>query len=645
MKRPIFFAAAILVFILSACSLAEDITPPPDYQAPTQNTVATVYPIVPPDLVRGAAIFSEKCAPCHGDQGRGNGSMASNLSVEVPAIGTSEVALSALPVDWFNLVTNGRMERSMPPFKSLDDRDRWDVVAYALSLHTTQVQLDSAKAIYGQQCQNCHGPQGKGDGEKAAGQNMPDWSQPERLAQLSEEKLFQSITTGIGSMPAYRDTLSDEQRLGLAAYVRSLTFASPGMLASSVSTPTPIPTAESTAASNPASTAAATSEASTGSTLDGTPTAEAAASQVQKTTITGKITSASGTLPIGLVATLRAFDGMVSADSKTAQVAADGSYSFADVELVENRVFMVTVTVDGVDYNSDPLHSSDVTPGQPANLPITIYEKSNDATLLRGDRLHVFFDFTDAQKVQVVELLIFSNPGQQVIAPAKDGDALLNFKLPAGATDLQFQDGTLGDGVYLQTADGFGVSQAYTPAEGYQILFAYNLPYDRKGNFEFFVPIDVAEAIVMVPQEGVRMKSDQLTDAGSRPVQGINLQLYTTSNLTPENALKLSLSGRPAQGATVNSGSTTTMLIGIGAFVLVGATGAAFYINRRRKQVEPEEIREEETPETLMDAIITLDDQRRAGELSEEAYISRRSELKQRLQRLTGQLQDKQDAE
>ncbi|HWQ03829.1 MAG TPA: c-type cytochrome [Longilinea sp.] len=644
MKRPIFFAAAILVFLLSACSLAEDITPPPDYQAPTQNTAATVYPIVPPDLVRGAAIFSEKCAPCHGDLGRGNGSMASNLSVEVPAIGTSEVALSAIPVDWFNLVTNGRMERSMPPFKSLDDRDRWDVVAYALSLHTTQVQLDSAKAIYEQQCQSCHGRQGKGDGEQAAGQNMPDWSQPERLAQLSEEKLFQSITTGIGSMPAYRDTLSDEQRLGLAAYVRSLTFASPGTLAASISTPTPVPTAESTAASGTVSTAAATGEASTGSTLDGTPTAEAAASQVQKTTITGKITSASGTLPTGLKATLRAFDGMVAADSQTVPVAADGSYSFADIELVENRVFMVTVTVDGVDYNSDPLHSSDVTPGQPANLPITIYEKSNDVTLLRGDRLHVFFDFTDTQKVQVVELLIFSNAGQKVIAPAKEGDTLLNFKLPAGATDLQFQDGTLGDGVYLQTADGFGVSQSYTPAEGYQILFAYNLPYDRKGNFEFYVPIDVAEAIVMVPQEGVRMKSDQLTDAGSRPVQGINLQLYTTSNLTPDNALKLSLSGRPAQGATVNSGSTTTMLIGIGAFVLVGATGAAFYINHRRKKSEPEEIQEEETPETLMDAIITLDDQRRAGELSEEAYISRRSELKQRLQRLTGQSQDKKDA-
>lgn len=643
MKRPIIFAAAILVFLLSACSLAEDITPPPDYQAPTQSTQATVFPIVPPDLVRGAAIFAEKCAPCHGDQGRGNGSMASNLSVEVPAIGTSEVALSAIPVDWFNLVTNGRMERSMPPFKSLDDRDRWDVVAYALSLHTTQTQLDSAKTVYEKQCQSCHGPQGKGDGEQAAGQNMPDWSQPERLTQLSEEKLFQSITTGSGGMPAYRDTLNDEQRLGLAAYVRSMTFASPGMVAASVSTPTLEPTGESTTVSGTPSTAA-TGGAPAGSTAEGTPTVEAAASPVKKTTISGKITSASGALPAGLTATLRAFDGMTAADSRTAAVAADGSYSFADIELVENRVFMVTVTVDGVDYNSDPLHSSDVTPGQPANLPITIYEKSNDVSLLRGDRLHVFFDFTDPQKVQVVELLIFSNAGQQVIAPAKEGDTLINFKLPAGATDLQFQDGTLGDGVYLQTADGFGVSQAYSPAEGYQILFAYNLPYDRKGNFEFYVPIDVAEAIVMVPQGGVRMKSDQLTDAGSRPVQGINLQLYTTSNLTPENALKLSLSGRPAQGATVNSGSTTSLLIGIGAFVLVGAAGAAFFINRRRNKSVPEEIQEEETPETLMDAIITLDDQRRAGELSEEAYISRRSELKQRLERLTGQSPEKKDA-
>ena len=38
-----------------------------------------------------------------------------------------------------------------------------------------------------------------------------------------------------------------------------------------------------------------------------------------------------------------------------------------------------------------------------------------------------------------------------------------------------------------------------------------------------------------------------------------------------------------------------------------------------------------ETVEDLMDAIIALDDRYKAGDLPEEAYLSRRDELKERL--------------
>ena len=620
MKRSILAAAVIVMLFLSACSLAEDITPPPGYQAPTQSAAETVYPIVPPDTARGAEIFAEKCAPCHGVEGRGNGSMASNLSVEVPAVGLPEVALSAKPAEWFDLVTNGRMERSMPPFRSLTDRERWDVVAFTLSLHVTQQQLDSASQIYAQQCQSCHGEQGWGDGPQAAGLAVPDWSIQERLAQLSEEELFQVITTGAGSMPAYRDALNDEQRLALAAYVRSLTFTVPGVAAVAAATDTPEASAVATQAA-PEITAIPKDTSSPTLAEVGSP---------GSISVTGKVTNGSGgKLPAGLEANLRAFDGMQEAFTMTVPVAADGTYEFSDVEITETRVFMVTVSVQEVDYNSDPLHGRDVVAGQVAELPVTIYDVSNDLSKLRGDRLHVFFDFTDPNTVQVVELFIFSNPSQQVIAPVEAGGTLLNFRLPQGAEDLQFQDGQIGDGIYVQTADGFGVAQAYGPAEGYQILFAYNLPYTRKGEFELAVPIDVAESVVMVPQDGVRLKSDALSDAGTRTVQNVPLRLYTSSSISAGTPLKLSLSGRPAQGAQVSTGSTSTLFIGLGAFVLVAAA-AVFVLVRRKGNPAVQE--EEETPDELMDAIIALDDLRRAGELGEEAYIVRRSELKQRLE-------------
>jgi mono/diheme cytochrome c family protein len=627
MKHTLLAVVIFSLTMLSACSLTGDVTPPPDYQAPTSSVQEMVYPILPPDLENGAVIYKEECATCHGNTGRGNGSLASSLPVDVPALGTFSVAFSARPIDWFDLVTNGRMERDMPPFDFLKDRDRWDVVAYALSLHTTQDQLDSVKIIYEQQCQSCHGP--NGEGEQAAGRDVADWTQPERLAQLSEDDLYLAITMGAGSMPGFRDTLNDTQRMALAAYVRSLTFASPGVVAEVSMTATPASPSTAVPSASP---------------LDGLVTSGAAASLPENAFISGKVSSFTGdAIPTGLEATLQAYDNMQLTFTQTVPVSDDGSYSFREVELAENRVFLVKVTVQGVNFTSDVLHSNDLTGGETAQLPITIYEVSNDASQLRGDRLHVFFDFTDPEMVQVVELLIFSNPGQEVIAPAVQGGSLLSFTLPEDASDLQFEDGTLGDGTYLQTANGFGVARAYAPGDGYQILFAYNLPYERKRDLELDIPVDIADAIIMVPVDGVRIKSDQLQEAGEKDVQGVDLQLYLSNNLKTDSPLGLTLSGRPPQGADFNFGETSSLLIGAGTFVLVGIGTVIYLIRQRKSRAEPEDILEEETPEALMDAIIALDDRRRAGELDEEAYLTRRGKLKGRLQQFLdeqGRLKD-----
>ena len=66
----------LLAVISASCNftLAEDVTPPPDYVAPTP--APTLGPLVPaqaPSVENGAAIYMEKCAPCHGDTGLGDG--------------------------------------------------------------------------------------------------------------------------------------------------------------------------------------------------------------------------------------------------------------------------------------------------------------------------------------------------------------------------------------------------------------------------------------------------------------------------------------------------------------------------------------------------------------------------------------------
>lgn len=130
------FASASL---LGGCSfsLAQDVAPPPDSQL-SGEPVATVIPTrpdSPPSAARGELIYSEKCLPCHGSGGLGDGEQSGNLSVPVPPIGTAELARQNTPFEWFKIISEGDMENFMPPFAaSLSAQQRWDVLAYVYGL-------------------------------------------------------------------------------------------------------------------------------------------------------------------------------------------------------------------------------------------------------------------------------------------------------------------------------------------------------------------------------------------------------------------------------------------------------------------------------------------------------------------------------
>ena len=116
MKLRSFILLALFTLILAACNytLAEDVTPPPGYVAPTPQPTLVLSPGQAPSVEAGRAIYAEKCAACHGETGLGDGAQGIQLGVTVPAFGLEEIARPAIPADWFATVTRGRMERFMP---------------------------------------------------------------------------------------------------------------------------------------------------------------------------------------------------------------------------------------------------------------------------------------------------------------------------------------------------------------------------------------------------------------------------------------------------------------------------------------------------------------------------------------------------
>jgi len=80
---------------------------------------------------RGKSLAMTNCAPCHGNGGKGDGPGAAALPKK-PADWTSKAVQAESDGGLFVRITDGNPP--MPPWGSLPDKDRWDLINYIKSL-------------------------------------------------------------------------------------------------------------------------------------------------------------------------------------------------------------------------------------------------------------------------------------------------------------------------------------------------------------------------------------------------------------------------------------------------------------------------------------------------------------------------------
>ncbi len=75
--------------------------------------------------------------------------------------------------------------------------------------------------VYVQNCQTCHGEQGRGDGPSAAGLTPPPADLRQHIPLHGDSELFAFVTNGIDgtAMPAWEDRLTEEQRWDVVNYL------------------------------------------------------------------------------------------------------------------------------------------------------------------------------------------------------------------------------------------------------------------------------------------------------------------------------------------------------------------------------------------------------------------------------------------
>jgi mono/diheme cytochrome c family protein len=153
---------------------------------------AAAIPSSRPSASRGATLYSERCATCHGVSGQG--------TARGPAIVRREVLENQQPVEVFQMLggmpaaetshdsflhrqaslsVRGRQTFHDQIGKSWSDQDRWDSVAYIWSLGTAPERVDLGRRLFAKNCAACHGVGGAGDGPGGR-------VQPKKPANLSD---------------------------------------------------------------------------------------------------------------------------------------------------------------------------------------------------------------------------------------------------------------------------------------------------------------------------------------------------------------------------------------------------------------------------------------------------------------------------
>jgi hypothetical protein len=441
------------------------------------------------------------------------------------------------------------------------------------------------------------------------------------MAERSLDDLINGLAHENGQTAAdFSGELTPADQLNLAKYLRTLTYQGEPAAAGAEPNPAePPPPGAGDAAPETALQA--------GSTLGA---------------VNGSITNASGgEVPAGLTVTLYGFDEFQQVLTATTTVDSTRAYAFAQVDMPAGRAFISVVEHQGGTYTSDIAQAAG--DGGELILPVQIYDSSTDTAPLTIDRLHIFFEFLAPDMVRVAELILVTNPTDRMIVAAVEGEPVISFNLPAGAVNLQFQEGAVGTQFALMPG-GFGDLRGIAPGVGqHQILFSFDLPYARSFELNQSVDLPVEALVVLLPQVGVEVDSGFLVSGGLRDVDGRTYELFTGGRVEAGSVLPVALKGTPDTGGGValSSGSGASLTVGLvalgGVFMFLGL----WLFQRRRAHAVAEDPEPEAEPlprhiarmnsDELMDAIIALDDRYKAGDLPDSAYRKQRGVLKERL--------------
>jgi mono/diheme cytochrome c family protein len=152
MKRLLIAMIVISILLLGCSSTTSTPTPTPHgprmgmgrgggmmerHHATIPEEYAGLTNPVPSDndsLARGAEVYTAQCASCHGDGGMGDGPAGTALDPLPAAIAHTSQQMGDDYLFWRISEGGVPFSTAMPPWKTLDEQTRWDLVNYMRAL-------------------------------------------------------------------------------------------------------------------------------------------------------------------------------------------------------------------------------------------------------------------------------------------------------------------------------------------------------------------------------------------------------------------------------------------------------------------------------------------------------------------------------
>ena len=203
----------------------------------------------------GERLYSEHCAVCHGAKGDGNGPRATELSPSPRDFTKGVYKFRSTPSrtlptdeDLWQVISDGLHGTAMVPWVGLSENERWALVAYVEGFSPrfaseprvtplivpkpppeSRELLQQGMKLYSDDCANCHGAKGRGDGPAVINpsklRNPPrDFTSGLFKRGSDMEDIYLNLRTGLDGTPmlSFAKALRPDQTWAVVAYVRTL---------------------------------------------------------------------------------------------------------------------------------------------------------------------------------------------------------------------------------------------------------------------------------------------------------------------------------------------------------------------------------------------------------------------------------------